>query len=154
MQPKEQGHKAPSSDHPQLVMKPPIPLHKFFSALNSASSNNFLPLHDYLARLKLHLRGAALRGECDKYSRHVDHLLLAAAFASICSWDRRHRKWSRRIGRMLSAQLPPDLHRALRRIDLHCRDHVPNQSVPIRAPARWRSRSWLVVPIPGDGEHK
>lgn len=128
-------------------MRSSIPLREFFSALNFASKDHFLPLQDYLARLRLHLRDAAERGACAKFSRHVDHLLIAAALAAICGWDRRYRKWSRRMGRMLSIQLPPDLHRALRQIDLRCRDHVPKRRVLISAPARWRSRVWSLEPI-------
>jgi hypothetical protein len=127
-----------------------VPFWNFCDALNYASRNRVLPLREYLAWLGTSLRVAAQRGECVKFSRHVEYLMIASTLVSICSWEQKHRKWSRRIGRMLLAEVPLDLRRALRRIDLKCRYHRPKGRVFICAPARWQSRSWLLEPIHDD----
>lgn len=131
-------------------MSSQVSLRDFCDALERASQNDTLPLQEYLGRLRPRLRAAAQHGECVKFSRHVEYLLIATALVSICSWVRRHRAWSRRIGRMLSAQMPSDLNRALRRTERKCRDFPPRRRLLIRAPTRWRSRSWMLVPIPKD----
>jgi hypothetical protein len=122
-------------------------LRDFYGALDHASRNRVAPLREYLQRLGSSLRVAAQRGECARYSRHVELLLIAATLVSICGWMPRYRKWSRRIEQMLSGQMPSDLRRALRRIDLKCRDCPPKLPILIRAPARWRAGSWMLEPV-------
>lgn len=123
------------------------PLKGFFAALNQASKDDLEPLREYLSRLGARLNVAAQCGECPKFGRHVELLLITVTLVSICGWMPRYWRWSRRLERMLSAQMPGDLRQALRRIDLKCRHRPPRQRVIIRAPARWQARSWTLEPV-------
>lgn len=122
-------------------------LRDFYGALDHASRNRVGPLREYLERLGASLRVAAQRDECARYSRHVELLLITVTLVSICGWMPRYRRWSRRIEQMLSGQMPSDLRRALRRIDLKCRDCPPKLPILIRAPTRWRAGSWMLEPV-------
>lgn len=119
----------------------------FDRALNRASKNDFAPLTRFMGQIGPLLVQAKKQNRCPIYYRQVETLLIATTIAAIVSWHRPSRKWSRRVASVLRLELPADLRRSLRNIELSCRDRCPVKKVILKAPPRWGARVWFLAPV-------